>query len=243
LSSAEILAVLFTAVLRTNPRHPEDPERDRFILSKGHAAASLYAMMAIAGYFDVKELDTFMQPMSRLCGHPSIRYLPGIEASTGPLGHGLPVAVGIALAGRLDANDRRTFVLAGDGELDEGSNWEAAMAAAHFGLDRLTLIVDRNGVQLGGTTESTMRLEPLSRKFRAFGWATKTVPGHDPAALLDAFEHLPLSSGKPSCLIARTHKGHGVSFLEDRVESHNYIPNAEELKQAMLELGEIDDVP
>ncbi len=160
-SALDILTVLYHAVLRIDPRHPADPERDRFILSKGHAAAALYTTLAEAGFIDPDELETFLGPLSRLNGHPDRKKVPGVETNTGPLGHGFPVAVGVALAGQLDASPRRTFVLSGDGELQEGSMWEAAMSASHFGLDRLTLIVDRNGLQQGDTTERTMSLDPL----------------------------------------------------------------------------------
>jgi transketolase len=246
LSAADVLTVLFAAVLRVDPREPQDPERDRFILSKGHAAGALYASMALAGFLPIEELDTYMQPMSRLCGHPTAGYLPGIEASTGPLGHGLAIAVGTALAGKIDGSERRTYVLVGDGELDEGSNWEALMAAAHYRLDRLVLVVDRNRVQQGDLTESTIGLEPLVDKIRAFGWATEAVDGHDHGALLSAFGDVPFVSGRPSCLIAQTFKGHGVSFLEDRVDSHHHIPTVDELAQAFAELsrqGVLDGLP
>ncbi len=185
-SALDILTVLYHAVLRIDPQRPDWPERDRFILSKGHAAAALYTTLAGAGFIDVAELDTFLAPLSRLNGHPDRKKVPGVETNTGPLGHGFPVAVGAALAGQLDGSERRTFVLCGDGELQEGSMWEAAMAGAHFGLERLTLIVDRNGLQQGDATERTMRLDPLADRFRAFGWAVREVDGHDHAALLEA---------------------------------------------------------
>jgi len=254
LSAADILATLYFGVLRVDPRNPRAPDRDRFILSKGHASGALYTTLAFAGFFPVEELDTFMRPESRLSGHPARTKLPGVEASTGPLGHGLPIAVGCALAARLggaasldgtagsgaagNGAPWRTFVLTGDGELQEGSNWEAAMAAAHFKLDNLTVIVDRNGLQLGDRTECTLALEPLADKWRAFGWAVREVNGHDPAELLDAFDALPLEPGRPNCLIAHTHKGHGVSFIEDQPEWHHRIPTGDELAAALRELGE-----
>jgi transketolase len=235
-SALDILTVLYHAVLRIDPRHPADPERDRFILSKGHAAAALYTTLAGAGFIDPDELETFLGPLSRLNGHPDRKKVPGVETNTGPLGHGFPVAVGVALAGQLDASPRRTFVLCGDGELQEGSMWEAAMSASHFGLDRLTLIVDRNGLQQGGTTERTMSLDPLGDRFLAFGWAVREVDGHDHAALLAAFAATPFQPGRPSCLIARTHKGQGVSFISDQVAWHHHIPTAEEYERACSEL-------
>ena len=171
-SATDILVTLFFGgVLRYDPDDPDDPERDRFVLSKGHSAAALYTTLALAGYFDEAELDTFLQPLSRLNGHPDRNKVPGVETNTGPLGHGFPVAVGIALSAALDGAERRTFVLTGDGELQEGSMWEAAMAAAHYELDKLVCIVDRNRLQQGDRTELTMALDPLPDKFRAFGWA------------------------------------------------------------------------
>ncbi len=237
LSAIDILTVLYCGVLRIDPKRPDDPLRDRFILSKGHASVALYCTLAEAGFFPRSELNTFAQPMSRLNGHPARGKLPGVEASTGPLGHGLPVAVGCALAAKIDGASWRTFVLTGDGELQEGSNWEAIMAAAHFGLDNLTAIVDRNGLQLGGSTEGTMRLEPLAGKWNAFGWAVREVDGHDHAALLDALQNTPFEHGRPSCLIAHTHKGHGVSFMQDNPSWHHRIPTEQDLAAALHELA------
>lgn len=237
LSAADILATLYVRVLSVNPADPSDPRRDRFILSKGHASAALYATLAARGFFPAAWLQTYLQPLSALNGHPDRNKVPGVEANTGPLGHGLPVAVGVALAGKMDGAAFRTFVLTGDGELQEGSNWEAAMAASHFGLDRLTVIVDRNGLQQGASTERTMGLEPLVDRWRAFGWAVVEVDGHDVAALIDAFERLPLAAGRPTCIVARTHKGRGVSFIEDRVEWHHRVPTDTELEQALAELA------
>jgi transketolase len=236
-SATDILVTLFFGgVLRYDPSHPDDPERDRFVLSKGHSAAALYTTLAKAGYFDEAELDTFLQPLSALNGHPDRNKVPGVETNTGPLGHGFPVAVGIALSGAMDDHPRRTFVLTGDGELQEGSMWEAAMAAAHYKLDKLVCIVDRNRLQQGDRTETTMALDPLPDKFRAFGWAVREVDGNDPAALLELFSTLPFESGKPNCVIANTTKGKGVSFIEDRKEWHHRIPTDEEYALAVAEL-------
>jgi len=235
-SALDILTTLYFGVLRIDPLRPDDPERDRFILSKGHAAAALYTTLAARGFFDPAELDTFLAPLSRLNGHPDRKKVPGVETNTGPLGHGLPVAVGTALAGRLDGSDRHTYVLTGDGELQEGSMWEAIMAASHFGLDRLTGIVDRNGLQQGDTTERTMRLDPLADKFTAFGWSVREVDGHDHAALLETFAALPFETGKPSCVIAHTHKGHGVSFISDQIGWHHHVPTKDEYARARAEL-------
>ena len=236
-SATDILVTLFFGgVLRYDPDDPDDPERDRFVLSKGHSAAALYTTLALAGYFDEAELDTFLQPLSRLNGHPDRNKVPGVETNTGPLGHGFPVAVGIALSAALDGAERRTFVLTGDGELQEGSMWEAAMAAAHYELDKLVCIVDRNRLQQGDRTELTMALDPLPDKFRAFGWAVREVDGNDPAALLEVFAALPFENDKPNCVIANTTKGKGVSFIEDRKEWHHKIPSDEQYEQAVAEL-------
>lgn len=233
LSATDILTTLYFAVLDVDPQSPHKPDRDRFILSKGHAAGALYTTLAFAGFIPKAELATFMQPHSRLNGHPNRNYVPGVEANTGPLGHGLPIAVGAALAAKMDGAGWRTYVLTGDGELQEGSNWEAAMAAAHFRLDNLTLIIDRNGLQQGGRTEKTIALEPLADKWRAFGWAVREVDGHDHAALLDTFQQLPFESGRPNCIIAHTVKGKGVPFIEDRPPSHHFVPTADELPLAL----------
>ncbi len=236
-SAADILAAMYFRVLRIDPRAPLDPERDRFIMSKGHCSGAFYTALAFAGFFDAAELDSYMKPGSRLNGHPARGKVPGVEASTGPLGHGLPVGVGCALAAKLDGAERRTFVLTGDGELQEGSNWEAAMAAAHLGLERLTVIVDRNTLQLTAATESVMRLEPLAEKWRAFGWAVAEADGHDPERLAELLNGVPFEAGRPSCVIARTHKGKGVSFMQDRASWHHRVPTAEELEAALGELG------
>ena len=236
LSCADILAVLFFHVLRLNPAAPRDPDRDRFVLSKGHASAALYAALAERGFFPPQDLDTYMRPLSPLNGHPDRNKVPGVEANTGPLGHGLPIAVGMAVAATLDGAAWRTFVLTGDGELQEGSNWEAIMMAAHLRLDNLTVIVDRNRLQQGDATEKTVALEPLAERWRAFGWAVVEVDGHDVAALMHVFDNLPAESGRPTCVIARTNKGRGVSFIEDRVEWHHRVPTDEELAAALLEL-------
>ena len=237
LSCTDILTTLYFHVLRYDASEPQAAERDRFILSKGHCAGALYTVLAEAGFIEPDELRTFMAPRSRLNGHPSRAYLPGIEASTGPLGHGLPVAVGAALAAKLQGAAWRTFALLGDGELQEGSNWEAAMAAAHHGLDNLTVIIDRNGLQQGAPTEDTNALEPLADKWRVFGWEARQVDGHDFAQLIAAFEALPFTAGRPSCILAGTIKGCGVSFMQNKAEWHHKIPNADEHRRAARELA------
>jgi transketolase len=237
LSAADILAALYFGVLRIDPADPLAPDRDRFIMSKGHCSGAFYATLASAGFFPFERLWEYMKPLSFLNGHPDRNKIPGVEANTGPLGHGLPIAVGAAKAAKITRGSWRTFVLTGDGELQEGSNWEAAMAASQFGLDNLTVIVDRNGLQQGDRTEATVGLEPLADRWRAFGWSVREVDGHDVAALQEAFRAVPFEPGKPACVIARTRKGRGVSFMEDRVEWHHRVPTDEELASALLELS------
>jgi transketolase len=235
LSVTDILVTLFGAVLDVDPTRPERDDRDRFILSKGHCAGALYATLAHCGFFARDELRTFMAPLSPLNGHPNRAKVPGVETNTGPLGHGFPVAVGCALAARLRGLDYRTFVVLGDGELQEGSNWEAAMTAAHYDLERLTAIVDRNRLQQGARTEDTKQLEPLAEKWASFGFEVRETDGHDHAALLDALA--PSATGRPVAVIANTIKGKGVSFMEDRVEWHHKVPSAEQVQAAIQELS------
>lgn len=238
-SAADILTVLYQSVLRVDPARPRWSERDRFVLSKGHVSGGLYATLAEAGFFPVSELRSYMGSMSRLNGHPDCNKAPGVEANTGPLGHGLPIAVGMALAGKLDRAAWRVFALTGDGELQEGSNWEAAMCASHHQLSNLTVIVDRNRLQQGAGTEATVGLDPLDQKWTAFGWAVSEVDGHDHAALLDAFNALPSDPTKPSCIIANTIKGKGVSFMENQAPWHHRIPSREEYGAALMELDAV----
>ncbi|WP_405609538.1 transketolase [Streptomyces sp. NBC_00076] len=235
LSVTDILVTLFGGVLDVDPENPRKPDRDRFILSKGHCAAALYATLAHSGFFPTRELDTFMAPLSPLNGHPNRRKVPGVETNTGPLGHGFPVGVGCALAARLSGASYRTFVVLGDGELQEGSNWEAAMTAAHYSLGSLTTIVDRNRLQQGDRTEETKRLEPLADKWASFGWEVRDVDGHDHAHLLSALR--PSTTGKPVAVVAHTIKGKGVSFIEDRVEWHHKVPDAVQVHAALEELS------
>lgn len=236
LSAADILATLHFAVMRFDPERPDDPERDRFVMSKGHCTGAYYATLAAAGFFPVEELSSYMQPLSRLNGHPNCNYLPGVETNTGPLGHGLPVATGIAIAGQMDRRSSRTFVLTGDGELQEGSNWEAAMTAAHRGLNRLTVIVDRNRLQQGAGTEETAALEPLADKWRAFGWDVEAVDGHDVEALHNVLAADPDRRERPLCVLASTFKGKGVSYMHDNVAWHHGVPDAQQYALALKEL-------
>jgi transketolase len=234
-SVTDILVTLYGAVLSVDPANPQDPERDRFVLSKGHCAGALYATLARCGFFAEAELDTFMAPLSALNGHPNRTKVPGVETNTGPLGHGFPVAVGCALAAQLQSSPRRTFVVLGDGELQEGSNWEAAMTAAHYGLSSLTAVVDRNRLQQGDRTEDTKRLEPLADKWASFGFEVREVDGHDVEQLLAALG--PTGTDRPVCVIANTVKGKGVSFMEDRVEWHHKVPSTDQVQTALEELS------
>lgn len=238
MSSADILAALYFSVMRYDSAQPNDPARDRFVMSKGHCTGALYATLAKAGYFPEEELETYLETASRLNGHPNRTYLPGVETNTGPLGHGLPVAVGIAVAGQIDQADYRVFALTGDGELQEGSIWEAAMFAGHRGLGNLTAIVDRNRLQQGASTEETNGLEPLADKWRAFGWDVVEVDGHDAAALLDVLSAPAEPRQKPLCVIANTIKGRGISFMENKASWHHGVPSEEQYHQALAELVE-----
>lgn len=235
-SVIDILATLYFGVMRFDPARPNWPARDRFVLSKGHATGALYTALAAAGYIPQDMLQTYVQPKSRLNGHPNRTYLPGVETNTGPLGHGMPVALGIAIAGQITGADYRAFVVTGDGELQEGSNWEAAMVAGHRGVENLTLIVDRNRLQQGAGTEDTITMDPLDDRFRAFGWHVEMVDGHDIAALLAVLAKSPKGRGKPLCVIANTVKGKGVSFMEHQASWHHGVPNAAQFDTAMQEL-------
>jgi transketolase len=238
MSAADILATLYFGVMRYNASQPNDPNRDRFVLSKGHITGAFYSTLAAAGYFPESELETYLKPLSKLNGHPNRCYLPGVETNTGPLGHGFPVAVGIAIAGQIDKAGYRVFALTGDGELQEGSMWEAAMTAGHRKLSNLTVIVDRNGLQQGARTEDTVALEPLADKWRAFGWDVIGCDGHDPAALLEALEKPhEKPQERPRCIIAHTFKGKGISYMHDNASWHHGVPNADQFALAMKELS------
>jgi transketolase len=236
LSSADVLVTLYLAVMQFDAADPLWANRDRLIMSKGHCSASLYATLAQAGLMPVEQLDTFMDPLSMLNGHPDRNKVPGVEANTGPLGHGLPIGVGCALAARMQGSLWRTFVLTGDGELQEGSNWEAAMTAATYRLDNLMLIVDRNRIQQGDFTEKTIRMDPLPEKWQAFGWSVVEVDGHDQDALRQVLGGGPAEPGKPMCVIANTVKGRGVSFMENKPEWHHGVPTSAQLDAAREEL-------
>ena len=258
LSCLDILNVLYNRILNVSPEKISDPNRDRYVQSKGHSVEALYAVLADRGFFPESELKTICHYKSHLVGHPT-RHIPGIEMNTGALGHGLPISVGMAIAAKMDSGTGfqplssekvsphrqdacatfRIFTLLGDGELAEGSNWEAAMSAAHYKLDNLTAIIDHNTLQISGRTRDVMSNEPIDEKFRAFGWAVKIVNGHNFAELTDALNK-PAETGKPTCVIANTVKGRGVSFMEDVAKWHHGVPSEAELKQALSELEEAE---
>ncbi|MEW6540447.1 MAG: transketolase [Bacillota bacterium] len=237
LSAADIVTALYFNEMRLDPVRPDWPDRDRFVLSKGHAAPVLYAALAERGYFPVAELSTLRKLGSRLQGHPDMRKLPGVEMSTGSLGQGLSAANGMALAARLDGRDYRVYVLLGDGECQEGQVWEAAMAAAHYALENLTAIVDFNGLQIDGPVSEVMALEPLPDKWRAFGWHVLEIDGHDFGQILPALEQARSAGGRPTAIVARTVKGKGVSFMEHGVDWHGVAPKGDQVARALAELG------
>ena len=234
LSCVDILNVLYNRVLRVAPDTFCDPGRDRYVQSKGHSVEALYVVLADRGFFPPAELETLCRYGSHFVGHPT-RKVPGIEQNTGALGHGLSLGVGMALAAKMDGADYRVFTLLGDGELAEGSNWEAAMSAAHYRLDNLTAIVDHNGLQITGRTRDVCCNEPLDAKFAAFGWSVETVDGHDVGALTAALTRSP-EAGKPRAIIAQTVKGKGVSFMENVARWHHGVPNEEEYARALEEI-------
>ncbi len=236
LSAAEIITALYFRLLRHKPSDPQWTDRDRFILSKGHAAPLLYAALAECGYLPIEELITLRQLDSRLQGHTDRTVTPGVEMSAGALGQGLSFAIGVALAGRLNSQKYRVYVLLGDGECDEGQVWEGAMAAAHFKVDNLVAIVDNNGLQIDGWNRDVMNLDPFNKKWQAFGWHVIGVDGHDLAQLIDAFNQAKLVKRQPTLIIAHTIKGKGVSFMENNPDFHGKAPSATEVEIALKEL-------
>ena len=234
LSCVDILNVLYNRILRVSPETFADAARDRYVQSKGHSVESLFVALADRGFFDESELETLCRYQSHFVGHPT-RKVPGVEQNTGGLGHGLPICVGMAMAGKMDNAGYRVFTLLGDGELAEGSNWEAGMAAAHYKLDNLTAIIDHNTLQITGRTREVMSNEPLDEKWASFGWAVRSIDGHDFAELTEALQ-APLQPDKPSMIIANTVKGKGVSFMEDVGKWHHGVPTDEEYAQAIAEL-------
>lgn len=236
LSCVDLLNVLYNHVMNITPQNFNEINRDHYIHSKGHSVEALYAVLADRGFFPWEELETVEKYGSHFIGHPT-RDVPGIEQNTGALGHGLALAVGMALAAKKDGRSNRIFTIMGDGELAEGSIWEASISAAHYKLDNLVAIVDRNTLQISGRTEDVMATEPLDEKFRAFGYAVRQVDGNDISALVELFEQLPFEQGKPSLVLAHTTKGKGVSFIEDKIPWHHKVPTETEFEIALRELG------
>ena len=237
LSAADILTTLYFGEMNIDPKNPMDENRDRFVLSKGHAAPVLYSVLARRGYFPVEELNTLRKINSRLQGHPSMKCLPGVDMSTGSLGQGISVSVGMALAGKIDKKDYRVYTLLGDGELEEGQVWEAAMSAAHYKLDNLTAFVDFNGLQIDGDITKVMNPSPIDKKFEAFGWNVLVIDGHDIEAIQDAIEKGRNFKGKPTVIVCKTVKGKGVSFMENQAGWHGTAPSKEQCEQALSEIG------
>jgi transketolase len=237
LSSVDAIVTLYFHHMNHNPKKPNDPNRDRFILSKGHAAPTLYAVLAECGYFDIKELKRLREINGMLQGHPVCNHIPGVEASTGSLGHGLSFAIGVALAGKLDNKKYNVYVLLGDGETDEGQIWEAASAASHYKLDNLIALLDRNFLQIDGNTEDVLRLESVRDRWSSFGWQVLEIDGHNIYQLIEALISACNHKKQPTMIILNTVKGKGVSFMENNVDFHGVPPNELEYKIAMRELN------
>ena len=236
LSAIDLLTVLYFEKMQIDPQNPTDPDRDRFVLSKGHCTPALYPILSLRGFFPQAELKLFRSIEGHLSGHAEMRHVKGVDMSTGSLGQGLSAAVGMALAGKLDGRDYRVYALLGDGELAEGQVWEAAMSAAKYKLDNLCAFVDLNGLQIDGSTADVMPTAPVDKKFEAFNWNVLTVDGHDCAAVADALEQAKAAQGRPTVILARTVKGKGVSFMENNAGWHGKAPNDEQYEQAMAEL-------
>lgn len=236
LSIADIMTVLYFYEMNINPENPKDANRDRLVLSKGHCAPALYSTLANRGYFNIEELKTLRHIDSRLQGHPDMKKIPGIDMTTGSLGQGLSAANGMAIAGKLDKKDYRVYCIMGDGEIEEGQVWEAAMASNKYKLDNLCVIVDNNNLQIDGTIEEVMSSYPIDEKFKSFGFQVINIDGHNYQEIIDAFDVARNIKGKPVCIIAKTVKGKGVSFMENKVEWHGKAPNEEQYMQALKEL-------
>lgn len=237
MSCLDILTVLYFRTMRCDPSRPGWPQRDRFVLSAGHKCMALYAVLAEKGYFDKDVLDTYGSLGARIPGHPDMHKLPGVEANTGALGHGLSLSVGMALGLRSQQPGVRVFTVMGDGELPEGSNWEAAAAATHHRVDNLVVFVDANGLQIGGATSAVMNMEPIAGRFAAFGWETREIDGNDMGQVVACLDALPIGCGAPVVVVARTVKGKGIGFTEGTVASHYWKPSPEKLERAELELA------
>lgn len=239
LSCTDILTTLYFAEMRVDPKQPLWEDRDRFVLSKGHCSPALYAVLAEKGFFPKEDLLTFRKADSYLEGHPSMRYVPGVDMSTGSLGQGISAAVGMAMVGKLDKKDYRVYAILGDGELQEGQVWEASMAAAHYKLDNLTAFLDYNGLQIDGKITEVMSPEPVAGKFEAFGWNVIKADGHDIEKIIEAIDQAKNTKGKPTIVIANTIKGKGVSFMENQAGWHGSAPNKEQRDQAIEELDKV----
>ncbi|MHC1685756.1 MAG: transketolase [Clostridiaceae bacterium] len=237
LSATDILTVLYFKEMNVDPNNPKNPDRDRFVLSKGHAAPAIYAVLAEKGFFPKEELKTLRKINSRLQGHPNMNYLPGIDMSTGSLGQGISAAVGMALAGKIDNKDYKVYSILGDGELEEGQVWEAAMCAAHYDLDNLIAFVDYNRLQIDGNISDVLSPEPISNKFEAFNWNVICIDGHNYEEIIKAIEVAKSTTGKPTVIVANTIKGKGVSFMENDGGWHGVAPNKEQCEEALKELG------
>ena len=240
LSCADIVATLFFNIMNFDSKNYKDEDRDRFVLSGGHKALALYTALSLKGLLSEEQLNTYCKFNSIFGGHPDASKIPGVEISTGSLGHGLPIGIGMALAGKLKNNNSKVYVLMGDGELVEGSNWEAAFSAKQYKLDNLIGIIDRNGLCADGTTAEIMDVEPLKEKWSSFGWMVKEVNGHNIKELTEIFNNIPVQTGKPTMIIANTVKGKGISFMENKYEWHNKVPDDEQFKLAYKELQEAE---
>ena len=237
LSIAEILAVLYFNQMNIDEKNPQAKERDRLVLSKGHTSPALYSALALRGFFDLEELKTFRNINSILQGHPDMKNIPGVDASTGSLGQGLSIANGMALASKMDSEGVRIYCICGDGEIEEGQIWEAAMTSSHYKLDNLCVIVDNNNLQIDGEVSQVMNIYPIDEKFKSFGFEVINIDGHNIEEIIQAFEQAKKVKGKPTAIIANTIKGKGVSFMENKAEWHGKAPNEEQYRQAMIELG------
>jgi transketolase len=241
LSCIDILNVLYNYTMNVDAGHFDSPDRDRYIQSKGHTVEALYVVLASRGFFPESDLDTLCKYQSHYIGHPT-RKVRGVEQNTGALGHGLSLSVGTAIAGKLDQRDYRVFTVLGDGELPEGSNWEAALSAAHYKLDNLCAILDKNNLQISGPTSAVCNTDPVDEKFAAFGWAVRHVDGHNIAELMAAFDALPFEQDKPSLIIAHTVKGKGVSYMENQLKWHHGVPDPKQYADAIQELDLLEEI-
>ena len=239
MSCMDLLTVLYFGIMRIDPETPKAPERDRFVMSKGHCTPALYSVLALRGYFPLEDLHKFRSIDGHYSGHPDMVHVKGVDMSTGSLGQGISAAVGMALAGKLDKKDYRVYTILGDGEIEEGQTWEAAMSAAKYNLDNLCAVVDVNGLQIDGKTADVMPSEPLDKKYEAFGWHVIKIDGHDYAAIYNAFREAETVKGKPTMILAKTVKGKGISYMENNAGWHGKAPNQEQYEQGVAELNAI----